>query len=92
MERTRLEDGTGMLFVFPLASRSPFWMRNTLVPLSIAFIDERHVIVDIQDMQPLDETLHFPAAPYRYALEVPQGWFGRAGVTVGQAVELPPGV
>lgn len=90
MERPRLDDGAGMLFVFPVTSRSPFWMRNTLVPLSIAFIDERRVIVDIQDMQPLDETLHYPAAPYRYALEVPQGWFGRVGVAVGQPVELPP--
>jgi uncharacterized membrane protein (UPF0127 family) len=89
MERTRLDDGAGMLFVFPGTSTAPFWMKNTLIPLSIAFISEERVIVDIQDMQPLDETLHFPAARYRYALEVPQGWFARSGVTVGQPVELP---
>jgi hypothetical protein len=89
MERTELADGTGMLFVFPATSRSAFWMKNTLVPLSIAFIDEQRTIVDIQDMQPLDETLTVPAAAYRYALEVPQGWFSRVGVARGQPVELP---
>ena len=62
-----------MLFVFPDTVSSPFWMKNTLIPLSIAFINARGVIVDIQDRQPLDETLHYPAASYRYALEVPQG-------------------
>ena len=92
MDRASLAEGAGMLFVFPTTVSSPFWMRNTRVPLSIAFIDEASVIVDIQDMEPLDETLHYPAAPYRYALEVPQGWFARAGVVIGQRVELPPGV
>jgi uncharacterized membrane protein (UPF0127 family) len=92
MERTQLDDGAGMLFVFPADTNGPFWMKNTLIPLSIAFIRADGVIVDIQDMQPQDETLHYPAAPYRYALEVPQGWFGRVGVTVGQRVELPEGV
>jgi uncharacterized membrane protein (UPF0127 family) len=89
MGRTSLEDGTGMLFVFPRTVSSAFWMKDTLIPLSIAFIDEQGVIVDIQDMQPLDETLHYPADAYRYALEVPQGWFSRAGVVVGQHAQLP---
>jgi len=90
MHRTSLPDGRGMLFVFDQTVNGPFWMKNTLIPLSIAFIDDRGVVVDIQDMQPQDETLHYPAAPYRYALEVPRGWFGRAGVQVGHQTELPP--
>ncbi len=90
MHRTSLPDGRGMLFVFDQTVNGPFWMKNTFIPLSIAFIDAQGVVVDIQDMQPQDETLHYPAAPYRYALEVPQGWFGRAGVQVGHQAELPP--
>jgi uncharacterized protein len=92
MGRTYLDEGAGMLFVFPADTAGPFWMKDTLIPLSIAFIGADGVIVDIQDMQPLDETLHYPARPYRYALEVPQGWFARSGIRVGQPVELPPGL
>lgn len=91
MHRTDLADGRGMLFIFPTTVNSPFWMKDTLIPLSIAFIDGDGLIVDIQAMQPRDETLHYPARPYRYALEVPQGWFDRAGVKVGHRAELPPG-
>ena len=89
MDRTSLDDGAGMLFVFPEPVEVAFWMKNTLIPLSIAFIDEQGIIIDIQDMQPQDETLHYPSGPYRYALEVPQGWFERAGVAIGHTAELP---
>jgi uncharacterized membrane protein (UPF0127 family) len=61
-------------------------MRNTLIPLSIAWIDRDGSIVDIQDMQPLSDEVHTPAAPYWYALEVNQGWFFANGVGVGQQV------
>jgi uncharacterized membrane protein (UPF0127 family) len=89
MQRDSLADGRGMLFLFEQTTTSPFWMKDTRIPLSIAFIDEHGRIVDIQEMQPLDETLHYPAAPYRYALEVPQGWFARNGVQVGHQAHLP---
>ncbi len=62
-------------------------MKNTLIPLSIAYIGEGGTIVDIQDMQPLDETSHPSAAPARYALEVNQGFFVARGIQVGDKVE-----
>jgi uncharacterized membrane protein (UPF0127 family) len=77
-----------MIFVYTEDTQGGFYMRNTLVPLSIAFIGADGVIIDIQDMQPLDETLHYAPAPYRYAVEVNQGWYGRNGIRVGDGVEL----
>lgn len=83
MYRDELPEGTGMLFVFEdLAPRS-FWMRNTYIPLDIAFLDTDRRIVDIQQMQPLDERFTDSAAPAMFALEVPQGWFARKGIGVG---------
>jgi len=89
MERPELAEDAGMLFVLDRPQKPGFWMRNTLVPLSIAFIDADGRIVDIQDMEPLDETRHFPAEPASYALEVNQGFFRERGVEVGNMVELP---
>src|SRR5689334_15519281 len=89
MHRTALAADGGMLFVFPSETTIPFWMRDTLLPLSIAFIAGDGSIVDIQDMQPLDETLHNPARPYVYALEVNQGYFRLHDVGVGNQVGLP---
>lgn len=83
MFRQTLADGDGMLFIFPADTTSGFWMENTLVALSIAWIDADGVIVGLDDMQPLDRTVHNPPRAYRFALEVPQGFFGRAGVQVG---------
>ena len=78
-----------MLFVFDQAQTLSFWMKDTLIPLSIAYINAEGRIVDIQDMQPLDETSHPSAEPALYALEVNQGFFAERGVTVGDMVELP---
>ena len=89
MHRTALAADGGMLFVFPSETTIPFWMHDTLLPLSIAFIAGDGTIVDIQDMQPLDETLHNPARPYVYALEVNQGYFRLHDVVVGNQVGLP---
>ncbi len=89
MERTELAENAGMLFVFDREQALSFWMRNTIIPLSIAYIDRRGRIVDIQDMEPLDETSHPSAEPAQYALEVNQGFFRERGVEVGDAVELP---
>jgi uncharacterized membrane protein (UPF0127 family) len=89
MERTELAENAGMLFVFDQEQPLSFWMRNTLIPLSIAYIGAEGRIVDIQDMQPLDETPHPSAEPAPYALEVNQGLFEERGVEVGDEVEVP---
>jgi uncharacterized protein len=89
MERTELAENVGMLFVLESEQTPGFYMKNTLIPLSIAFMDSEGRIVDIQDMQPLDETRHYPAEPAQYALEVKQGFFDERGVQVGDRVELP---
>jgi len=88
MFRDRLPEDEGMLFVFAGPVRIAFWMKNTRNPLSIAFLDRNGRIVDIQDMVPLDPTLHLPLSEYFYALEMNQGWFGRNGVKVGDMVDL----
>lgn len=90
MERTELAEDAGMLFVFGGQQQTPFTMRNTQLPLSIAFINAQGFIVDILDMQPLDETTPYAsAAPYQYALEVNQGFFAQRRIEVGDFVELP---
>ena len=89
MERTELAENAGMLFVFDQEQRLSFFMKDTLIPLSVAFIEAEGYIVDIQDMQPLDLTRHRSAEPANYALEVNQGFFREHGVEVGDRVELP---
>ncbi len=89
MERTALGQNRGMLFVFDSEQTLSFWMKNTLIPLSVAYIDSEGRIIDIQDMQPLDETSHPSAEPAQYALEVNQGYFAEHGIEVGDTVDLP---
>ena len=89
MERTALAEDAGMLFVFPGERPRSFTMKNTLIPLSIAYIDGDGLIFDIQDMQPLDESSYPSAAPAQYALEVNQGFFEERGVQVGDEADLP---
>jgi uncharacterized protein len=91
MDRTALAEGRGMLFVFPDEEVRSFWMKNTLIPLSIAYMDSEGRIVDLQDMKPLDdEEPHYVSAePAQYALEVNQGFFEEHGVKVGDRAELP---
>ena len=91
MGRERLEDGTGMLFVFPDEQVRSFWMKNTLIPLSIAYIDSDGRIIDLQDMKALDdEPPHYVSTePARYALEANKGFFDERGVKVGDRAELP---
>lgn len=90
MERTQLAANGGMLFVFETADRHCFWMRNTPLPLSIAFIDESGRIVSVADMQPHSETLHCPPAAIRYALEVEQGGFRQRNIAPGARVDGLP--
>jgi uncharacterized membrane protein (UPF0127 family) len=86
MFRESMPTDNGMLFVYDRPASDGYWMRNTYIPLSIAWIDSEGTIVDIQDMQPLTDDVHTPRARYWYALEVNQGWFFNNGVGVGQRV------
>ena len=91
MDRTTLGENRGMLFIYPEERELSFWMKNTLIPLSIAFIDSERRIIDIQDMKPLDDEppSYVSAEPARYALEVNRGFFEEHGVEVGDTAELP---
>lgn len=86
MRRKSLADGEGMLFIFERDETLSFWMKDTLIPLSIAFIASDGRIVEIRDMRPLDLNPVKSGRSVRYALEVPQGWFERAGVKPGDTV------
>ena len=89
MHRESLGEDRGMLFLWPEETTTGFWMRNTLIPLSIAFISREGVVIDIQDMEPLDETLHYAPLPYLYAVELNRGWYEEKGIGVGDEVEVP---
>ncbi|MDR0402159.1 MAG: DUF192 domain-containing protein [Treponema sp.] len=88
MFRKELEDGKGMLFVFENDEVLSFWMKNTLIPLSIAFIRYDGTIVEIKDLYPRDLSPVHSSRSVRYALEAPRGWFDRAGVKAGDRIEL----
>jgi hypothetical protein len=92
MLRTHLPQDAGMLFVFPEDDLLGFWMRWTLLPLSIAFLDAEGRILNVEDMEPLDEqVLHCSVRPARYAIEAHRGWFSARGIGPGDfcAFELP---
>lgn len=88
-QRNELPPNHGMLFVFPDLRPRTFWMKDTKIPLSIAFLDESGKILSLQNMIPLqtDERYH-SLQPARYALEVNQGWFERHGIEVGDRVKM----
>lgn len=88
MGRTELSDSDGMLFDFE-GQRSGFWMKDTLIPLSAAFIDRCGAIVALADMQPLSLQIHNTDREYRFGLEVKGGWFAARRVAVGDKVTLP---
>jgi uncharacterized protein len=83
MHRTKLGNNQGMLFVFEQKAQHCFWMRNTLIPLSIAFLDDDGTILNIENMQPKSEDSHCPLKAMRFALEMDQGWFVKKGIMVG---------
>lgn len=90
MFRKELAPNHGMLFVFPAPSNLCFWMMNTIVPLSIAFMKDDGTIVNIEDMQPMTVNSHCAAESVRFALEMEQGWFAKRGIIPGkQIVGLP---
>ncbi|TEA78150.1 DUF192 domain-containing protein [Allopusillimonas ginsengisoli] len=90
MNRSALPDNHGMLFVFEHPGNVCFWMKDTLIPLSIAFIDEQGKITNIENMQPQSLTSHCPVRPIRYALEMEQGWFSARQIGPGTVVENLP--
>lgn len=83
MQRRSMGAHQGMLFVFPDVARHCMWMKNTYLPLSVAFLDEDGRIINIEDMQPETENNHCAAKPARFALEMNLGWFTAKGVKVG---------
>ena len=89
MERKNIPDGTGMLFVFERDQILSFWMHNTPHPLSIAYIDSKGKIRDIFDMNPYSTDSILSTVSVRYALEVPQGWYKKNGITTGDTVIIP---
>ncbi|WP_119066637.1 DUF192 domain-containing protein [Rubrobacter indicoceani] len=91
MFRESLGENCGMLFAYPDERDLSFWMRNTLIPLSIAYADSEGEIVDLQDMEALDDEPpnYASSEPAQYALEVNVGFFERNGVRVGDVIELP---
>lgn len=83
MHRRSMAQHQGMLFVFPAVATHCMWMRNTLIPLSVAFLDEQGQIINIEDMKPQTEDNHCAARPARYALEMNLGWFASKGIKSG---------
>lgn len=94
MHRPSMPTNAGMLFVFQEAGVQCFWMKNTLLPLSIAFVADDGSIVNIAEMQALSEASHCSAKPVRFALEMNQGWFAKRGIKAGTKLKgkpWPPG-
>jgi uncharacterized membrane protein (UPF0127 family) len=91
MNRFSLRPDHGMLFVFERAEPQAFWMKNTFIPLSIAFIAADGRIVNIEDMRPQTEDTHWSKGPVPYALEMRRGWFAERGIGPGAVVKgMPP--
>ncbi len=86
MHRQFLPKNQGIIFVFEQTAHHCMWMRNTLIPLSVAFIDQNGIILNIIDMLPMNETQHCATHPVKFALEMNQGWFSQRGVQPGQRV------
>ena len=90
MMRAEMAAHEGMLFVFRDKAPRCFWMRNTLLPLTIAFIDDDGRIVNLADMKPRSEDSHCAAKPVRFALEMNQGWFSKRNIAAGYRLEGAP--
>jgi uncharacterized membrane protein (UPF0127 family) len=87
MHRRMLPENRGMLFVFDKVGIHGMWMKNTYIPLSVAFLDEWGVIINIADMEPHTTDGHSAAGPAKYALEANRGWFAKRGIKAGARVE-----
>lgn len=90
MFREKLGENEGMIFRFPGNRQVCMWMKNTLLPLSVAFIDEDGRIINIEDMRPKTLDSHCATKPARYALEMNKGWFGKRNIKPGSVVDGLP--
>ena len=90
MHRAEMPQHEGMLFIFPEAKQQCFWMKNTLIPLTAAFVADDGTVVNLQDMQPHSTQSHCSAKPVRFVLEVNQGWFKKKGLKAGLRLTGPP--
>ena len=87
MYRKTLAPNSGMLFVFDAPALQCMWMKNTDLPLSVAFLDAQGAVINIEDMQPHTEDSHCARRPALYALEMEQGWFARRGIKAGMKLD-----
>ena len=92
MHRVSMPANAGMLFVFDELAMHCMWMKNTLIPLSVAFIDEAGAIINVEDMKPQTEDSHCAKRPARYALEMNRGWFASRGIKPGSRIGGIPGI
>jgi uncharacterized membrane protein (UPF0127 family) len=90
MFRQEMPQHEGMLFVFEYPSQQCFWMKNTLLPLSVAFVADDGTIANIDEMQPQTLDSHCSTRPVRYVLEMNKGWFSKKGIKAGAKLEGPP--
>ena len=90
MWRKDMPQSEGMLFVFDQASQQCFWMKNTLLPLTAAFVADDGTIVNLADMKPQTTDSHCSAQPVRYVLEMNQGWFAKKGIKAGYKLSGQP--
>ena len=90
MYRFSLRPDHGMVFVFERSEPRAFWMKNTFIPLSIAFVAADGRILNIDDMAPQDETTHWSSGPAMYAIEMRKGWFAERGIRAGDRVSGLP--
>ena len=90
MYRRQMAQHEGMLFVYGESEKRCFWMKNTILPLSIAFLGDDGTVVNVEDMQPQTLDSHCSAKPVRYALEMNQGWFAKRGVKAGSKIGGKP--
>jgi len=91
MHRATMPSNAGMLFIFDESQQQCMWMKNTLIPLSVAFIDDSGTIINVEDMAPQTEDSHCAKRPSRYALEMNRGWFAARGIKPGTRLGGIPG-
>lgn len=90
MFRKEMPQQEGMIFIFEQATQQCFWMKNTLLPLTAAFVADDGTIVNLADMKPQTTDAHCSAQPVRYVLEMNKGWFAKKGIKAGSKLGGPP--
>ncbi len=90
MFRESMGGNEGMLFIFDQPSKQCFWMKNTLIPLAIAFVEDDGTVVNLDEMQPRTQETHCSAKPVRFVLEMNTGWFAKRGIKPGSKLSGQP--